>query len=335
MLLISLLSLLFVFVIVGVGIYRKMALHYELLDHPNHRSSHQVPTPRGAGIVLILFWYLFLIVLCQFKFFSFQQIALFFPALLITLFGFLDDYYSISAKLRFLIQLIAALLTLYIMGGVSEWILGVWHLHSGVFLGSALACLMLLWSTNLFNFMDGIDGMTGVEALFVLLPSAYWLWFQGGYTLSLALSALAVSVLGFLIWNWPKAKVFMGDSGSTTLGFLIMLFALVAQQSMQISLLSWLVLYGLFLFDASITLLRRIIAGEKWYQAHRSHAYQRLHQGGWSHRKIIGGVILLNLVLAALATWMNFNPSYSLWGFLTALGLMTLSYVYVDKVYPS
>jgi Fuc2NAc and GlcNAc transferase len=327
-------SSVFLLSLIGVGLYRRIAVAYHLLDHPNHRSSHQVPTPRGAGIVFVLLWLLQVLVLSLTHQLPVADALPFLPTVLIAAIAFIDDYRSLSAKLRLLVQLTAALGALWLLGGVNDWYLGGYTLHLGGVIGTMVATVLLLWSTNLFNFMDGIDGIAGVEAMSVLVPTAVWVQLSGGSNLSLLIFSLAAAVLGFLCWNWPKAKIFMGDSGSSSLGFLVMLFALIAQQRYEIPMICSLILYGLFIFDASVTLLRRILAKHNWAEAHCLHAYQRLHQAGWSHRQVLTGVIAINVLLTIIAVIIYSHPATSLAGSVAALGLLTGSYYLVERKRP-
>ena len=325
---------LFIVSVICTAAYRKLALHYDLLDNPNERSSHQIPTPRGAGLVFMLLWLLQLLVFYSYGFINVKLLVILLSVILIVLVSLLDDIYSLGARLRFLVQIAASLMSLWFLGGVSDWNLGFVQLHTGLIIGSFLGLMLLICSTNLFNFMDGLDGIAGVEGLFVLLPGSLWIFLEGGFHLGLLILGLSALIAGFLVWNWPKAKVFMGDSGSASLGFLIALFALIAQQKFHASLLSWFVLYGLFIFDATATLIRRIVAHEKWTQAHRLHAYQRLHQAGWSHAKVLSAIIGINSLLVFIASFMSFYPECSMFGFFLSLVILSLAYIYVERVYP-
>ncbi len=320
--------------ILGTWIFRKLALRYQLMDRPNQRSSHEIPTPRGAGLVFMLLWLLLLAFVNHLGFLNPLEIRVFIPVILILLIGFLDDCHSISAKTRFGIQIFAALMTLIFMHGAARWNIGMMHLHLGWVLGSVLAFLMVLWSSNAFNFMDGIDGIAGVESLFVLIPGGWWVWCKQGYALSALIWGLAAGVAGFLVWNWPKAKIFMGDAGSSSLGFLIIVFALVSQQWLGIPALNWLVLYSLFLFDTTLTLVRRICHKEKWSEGHRLHAYQRLQTCGWSHTKILSWVIVINTLLALLATVMNFYSDSIVVVLPLAFVILIAAYGYVEYRQP-
>jgi Fuc2NAc and GlcNAc transferase len=143
--------------------------------------------------------------------------------------------------------------------------------------------------------------------------------------------ALAAAVAGFLVWNWPRARIFMGDGGSGFLGFLIAVFAIAGEVWFGVPALVWIILYGVFWFDATVTLVRRIARGEQWYAAHRSHAYQRLHHGlGWSHGRVLGGVIVLNSLLTAIAWWAYVQRDMMPVALLMTLVVLTVAYVAVE-----
>lgn len=255
---------------------RYYAHHKDLLDHPNDRSSHVTPTPKGGGLaIMITFYsalsYLYLQTQVDTKLFFALLSAL--PVIIISL---IDDIYPLSAKIRFTVQLISAMFALYFLGGVDTFNLSTFSL-SGIWL-NLLALLGIIWMTNLYNFLDGIDGYAGSETLFVGL-AAYLLF--GSETALL----IAVATAGFLLFNWHKASIFMGDVGSAPLGFIFAVFMLYDASTPHF--LGWLMLLSLFWFDATLTLLRRAKRGEKLSQAHKKHAYQRLNQAGLAHDKVV------------------------------------------------
>lgn len=155
---------------------------------------------------------------------------------------------------------------------------------------NVFAFFMIVWFINLYNFLDGIDGYAGSEALFLAIAGL--LLFGGEHFI-----VLAVSVLGFLFWNWHRAKIFMGDVGSTLLGYTVAIFTIYYANESSQNLWIWIMLFGLFWFDATLTLFRRYKNGDKLSQAHRKHAYQRLTQSGWSHQKVVIWSIAINLLL--------------------------------------
>jgi len=156
--------------------------------------------------------------------------------------------------------------------------------------------LTLVWFLNLYNFMDGIDGIACIEAITVAIAAGLIVLFHGDNTYSQILFTLAACVSGFLVWNWPPAKIFMGDASSGFLGFTLGLIAIITSQENSINLWSWFILLSVFIVDATYTLVRRIVNGDKWYEAHRSHAYQILARKFSSHKKVSVGVFFINLI---------------------------------------
>jgi len=317
-----------------VGIFRTYAIKKKLLDHPNSRSSHSFPVPRGGGIVFPVLWTVFLLILYFLGFIKVFYLFVFLPPVfLISCVSFFDDKYQLAARWRFLAQLGAVIYSLIVIGGFSSLNLGVITIHWSWF-GYIFMALALLWSTNLYNFMDGIDGIAATEALFVFGFGGYFVWCAGGFALAYIIWGMASIVVGFLIWNKPPAKIFMGDVGSTVLGFLVVLFGLVGEIWYGVPFLLWVILYGVFLFDATVTLFRRIKRGEIWYQAHRSHAYQRLQLQQWSHGKILSGVIAINMVLTMFAFLAFYFPQYVLISLIIAIIVLSISYIFVEKLQP-
>jgi len=174
--------------------------------------------------------------------------------------------------------------------------------------GSLLALIGIVWAVNLFNFMDGIDGIAGVEAVTVGTGGALLLWAagqSGGASVSLAIAAAA---LGFLFWNWAPARIFMGDAGSGFLGFSFAVLAIWSENTHGPSVILWGILAMVFVFDATVTLIRRALRHEALAKPHRSHAYQRLVQAGKSHAVVTGVVLALNLLLILLVLSPGMGP---------------------------
>ncbi len=271
------------------GLVRRYALKTSLLDHPNERSSHPRPTPRGGGVGTVA---------------SFLALVLLFPTFgltdtdtmaamvggggLVAVLGYLDDRYQVPARWRFLGHVVAAAWMLACLPPLPPLpVLGV-----DVPLGPAalvLGALYLVWMINLFNFMDGIDGIASVEAILVAAGGALaWSLADPQAALAAPLT-FAACVAGFLIWNFPPAKIFMGDAGSGFLGALLGFFALWSSLRHPPLFWSWLVLTGCFMVDATTTLVRRVIRGERFYEAHRSHAYQYASRRHGAHLPVTLG----------------------------------------------
>lgn len=257
--LLLLLSVFFISAVLSYA-YIHYAKQRNWLDVPNERSSHVHITPRGGGVVFVGLWMLIIFYALARGDLFWKQIAIFLPGLLIvTVVGFYDDCRSIPVRWRALAYLFAAILSVIALQGFSNiTITANLYLSLGSW-GSVLAILAIVWSINLFNFMDGIDGIAAVEALFVLGVGGFILWQAGASTLSMLAWTLAAAVCGFLIWNKSPARLFMGDAGSTALGFSIMLLALYSEKEYGIPALLWAILYGIFIFDATITLIRRFL----------------------------------------------------------------------------
>jgi len=269
-------------------IIKKIAIQKSLVDIPNERSSHTVATPHGGGVAIAITWFTGITYL---YFTNNIDDTLYFAlmvGMVISIVSYMDDLYELSAKLRLVVQFLVAIVGLYILGGLDKIDFIFFQINNQVFTNIS-ACLIIVWFINLYNFLDGIDGYAGSEALF--LATVGYLLFGGTHFL-----VLFAAVAGFLVFNWHKAKIFMGDVGSTLLGYNIAIFTIYYQNE-GTSLFVWFILFGVFLFDASITLFRRYKNKESLTKAHKKHAYQRLTQLGFSHDKVVLLAMLVNIVL--------------------------------------
>jgi Fuc2NAc and GlcNAc transferase len=220
--------------------------------------------------------------------------------------GFLDDRKPLSVGIRLAVHLAAAVWAVVWLGGLPPLQFGE-HLVRLGWAGSALAVLGIVWTLNLFNFMDGIDGIAAGEASFVACAAVLAGLLAGrAADGSSIVMVVAAACAGFLLWNWPPAKIFMGDVGSGYLGYVIAVLALSAARHDPIALWLWLILGGVFFVDATVTLLRRLLRGERVYESHRSHAYQWLARRWASHAKATCAVLIVNVLwllpCAVLAT---------------------------------
>lgn len=285
----------------------------------NERSSHTVPTPHGGGIALSVTWF---IGLCYLYFMEQIETNLFFALLvgaIISIVSFFDDIYELSPKIRLFAQSIVAFGGLYFLGGFENFTFGIFDIQNPI-LTNIFAFFMIIWFINLYNFLDGINGYAGSEAVFLAL--AGFVLFGGNHFL-----VLAVAVLGFLYWNWNKAKIFMGDVGSTLLGYNIAIFTIYYANQEATNFWVWIILFALFWFDATLTLIRRKFNKEKLSQAHKKHAYQRLTQAGWSHFKVTNYSIGINLILFGIVYFV----SNIFIAFVFALILLILTMKFVDS----
>lgn len=279
------------------GLVRRLALSHGALDVPNERSSHVVPTPRGGGVAIVLATTAALLVLASRG--MLQQdlvIALGGGGVAVAFIGFLDDRHRLSARVRLAVHFAAAVWALAWLGGLPPMQIGE-RLISFGWAGYALGAVGIVWTLNLFNFMDGVDGIAGAEATFVALAGAL-IALLTGTSDSVAAAALvfAAASCGFLVWNWPPARIFMGDVGSGYAGYAIAVLALAAARDDPVALLVWLILGGIFLVDATVTLVRRLSRRERLHEAHRSHAYQWLARRWQSHQRVTVTVAIVNLV---------------------------------------
>jgi UDP-N-acetylmuramyl pentapeptide phosphotransferase/UDP-N-acetylglucosamine-1-phosphate transferase len=272
---------------------RVFAIKKAILDIPNDRSSHSVPTPRGGGIAIAISW---LIGLCILFFTGKIEDDLFYALLSglpLAIIGFIDDVVSLNPGIRFLVQVLSATLAIFFLHGMHFVDIWIWHFNHIIPL-SCLAFVAIIWFTNLFNFLDGIDGYISTEVIFIGLV----LFIITGNVIGLILLA---SVLGFLFWNWQKAKIFMGDVGSTLLGFNVAVLLIYFNNLNSMSIYVGLILTSVFWFDATVTLFRRFKNKEHLSVAHRKHAFQRIVQAGFSHQKTVLYALGLNIIGVVLA----------------------------------
>jgi Fuc2NAc and GlcNAc transferase len=315
----------FILSLVLTGLARFYALHRGLMDQPNQRSSHLVETPRGGGIAFVL---TFLIILAWLTYLPSASVeigdqlhtALLLGGGLVAMIGFIDDHRHVPAIVRFTIHLLAAVITVSLL---PVPVLDLWPGISldGGWLFNVVIVIALVWLLNLYNFMDGIDGIASLQGVSVLCAAVGILILnQAPAGVMQWLLILAACVAGFLLWNWPPAKIFMGDAGSGFIGYALGVFALHTASTYHISLWSWLILLGLFVVDASWTLGVRVANGEKWHQPHAKHAYQHLarqrqsmciaeglaaeHSRARAHRSVILQGLLVNLLWLLPLAWL-------------------------------
>lgn len=275
---------------------RRYALARSIMDIPNARSSHAVPTPRGGGVAIVLAFLAALGGMALLGAVSVDALlALGGASALIAVIGFMDDHGHIAARWRLIGHFVAAIWALFWLGGVPPIeVLGV-ELDLA-WVGGVLAAFYLVWLLNLYNFMDGIDGIASVEAICACL-GACLLYALGGHAQLIALPLLlAGAVLGFLFWNFPPARIFMGDAGSGFLGIALGVLSLQAAWVSFDLFWCWLILLGVFIVDATFTLIKRLIRGDKVYEAHRSHAYQFASRLYGRHLPVTLAVLALNVL---------------------------------------
>ena len=281
---------------------------FGLLDTPVARSAHVAPKPLGGGAALAAPYFLCVIWFVASAAISESALA-YLGCLFIVVLGFSDDRWQLSSKVRLLVQYIVSLAAVRAIG-VDSVDFGFFSLSEPLTL-SLLAVLSLVWLCNLTNFMDGIDGIAASQLLVTSLSCVVLLvgldaaaGESGEHDVVLTLSVvLAASAAGFLLWNWSPASLFMGDAGSGFIGFALGLLALESLVTQRMSVWSWVLLLGVFIADTAVTLLVRIIRGERWYEGHSQHAYQILSRRLNSHPRVVGGVILINICWLLPLAW--------------------------------
>ncbi len=278
------------------GGLRWYALTYSVLDLPNERSSHSVPTPRGGGIAIVIAFLAAVVVLASLNLVSGEvATAIGGAGLAVALIGFVDDHSSIPALWRLCAHLAAASWALYWLGGAPPLEVAGRVFDLG-WTGHVLWAIGMVWLLNLYNFMDGIDGIAGLEAVTVCVGAAGLYAAFGLPTVEWWLPALlGAAALGFLVLNWPPARIFMGDGGSGFVGLMLGVLALRAAHQRPALLWVWLILLGVFIADATLTLLVRLWRGEKPHEAHQGHAFQQAARAFRAHRPVTLAVGVINV----------------------------------------
>jgi Fuc2NAc and GlcNAc transferase len=272
---------------------------------PGERQSHQRATPTGGGLGLVLsivVTTLCLELIISLPYFWWQKVL---PGvLLLTIVGWRDDKLPVSPLLRLAIQL-----------AVSVWLIGfgVWDFPLKDIVFWAVAVVAMIWLMNVYNFMDGSNGMAGFQGVFAGVTMAVLFQLDGEYSMALIALVVAAACGGFLPLNFPFAKVFMGDASSVPLGFIFAALAVYGIQSGSLGLTLSILIMSVFLVDATLTLLSRVFQGERWYTAHARHVYQRLIARGWSHRRVLVVYQAVNVVLVLPAIVLaKIYPQYAM-----------------------
>ncbi len=302
------------------------ALKYKILDIPNERSSHFSPTPRGGGLAIVICWYIGI----TFLFLTHKiESKLFFALLsgiILAVISLIDDIISLKPIFRLSAQLVSAILAVFFLRGLSFLKIGGLIIESELIL-LPFIILLIVWFINLYNFLDGIDGYASVEAISIAVVIFL-------FTGNIICIILIASVAGFLFWNWPKAKIFMGDIGSTQLGFILIILGIYLNNENQFSFLMWMLLSSSFWFDASLTLFRRFRNREKLSQAHKKHAYQRIVQYGYSHLQTNMILVAINLIIAIILFLINRYDILTIPLFVAVIAFLFLINHMVDKRVP-
>lgn len=281
----------------AVGYLIDRLIFKNIVDEPNDRSLHQGTVPRGGGLVIVASLLIALIVMSVIS----NRPQLFVALALITVawasLSWWDDKSNLTAKFRLMVQFCICVFSVFAFG----WVDQVLGLGLGWF-GPVLSVIGLLWMANLYNFMDGLDGLAASQTIVASITMAFWFLVHGDWPLSMVCVVLAASSYGFLLWNWSPAKIFMGDVGSITLGGFFATLFIIGATRHGLSIISFFGLFGVFISDATITILMRARRGEKIWLPHRQHFYQRLANQGYEHSRIALASVVLMLICSVLAT---------------------------------
>ncbi len=291
----------------------------KLLDKPGERNNHTRPTPVGGGIgfvpiIILGLWAAPGYVGGD----SFYAPGFLLSTTLLLITGFADDVLRLPVRVRLAAQIAAIIFAYQSLSNIS-----LFNLHP--YISSALLALSLIWFINLFNFMDGADGLATIESISIAIGIAGLATLLKSPDLSLCALVVAVCMIGFLPFNWSPARIFMGDAGSISLGFI--LGVLLLELARRGAIVPALILPAYFVLDASLTLIKRLKRRERIWQAHSTHAYQIAVRSGFTHREVASMVLLLNITLIALAVaaykYPGFELAFLAFGYLTAWLLIT------------
>jgi len=303
------------------------ANRFKIVNEPSERGLHFASTPRGGGLAIIVVWYLGI------TFLYFKGIVganLYFAlmsGIVLAAVGLVDDIIGVKPVIRLFVQFIVAILAFYFLGGLREPITFGIDILTSPFIVYPIAIVGMVWFINLYNFMDGADGFASLETIVAGIVLYV-------FTGSLELLLLVSAALGFLYWNWPKAKIFMGDVGSTQIGFILVVLGIHYHNTLDFSIFNWMMITAPFWFDASLTLFRRWRNREQLSRPHRKHAYQRFVLAGNSHEKLDIALIVVNVIIFLLIL------VYREWDFMKIpVYFITLVFLYslvrrIDKLFP-
>ncbi len=311
----------------------RYALGRQLLDQPGPRRSHHEATPRGGGIAVVATFLLAAAVAAltgQTGTASLGWIAG--GSAVMCALGFWEDHKPLSRRLRLLAQLLTSAAVAWGLGvhdpAFVERIWPDWLALVGTpvrpWLLSGLVVVAMVWMVNLFNFMDGINGLAGCETVFACAVFAAVAAVAGFQGQALLLGGAAAAALGFLPWNFPHAKVFLGDSGSYGIGFLLAAVLVDGAQAAYLSPWVGIAVLGLFVMDASLTLAFRVVSGARWYNPHREHAYQLMVRRGWRHASVVFAASAVNLLFILPVLWLGGDDHQSRASLAVLLGLTVL-----------
>jgi len=286
----------------GISWLKKLSIKNHWLDTPTDRGSHKHAVPHIGGVVIMSMLFLLTLILMFSGYLSWRDGFIWILILLLLgLVGFIDDIRDLPKRLRLLAQIVIAVVVVWYFGGINSVQLGSMSFEFASF-SYLLGFIWVIGFINMYNFMDGINGMAGCQALLAGLIFSVWLFHLNQPGESLLFLGVASTAIGFLYWNFSPAQVFMGDSGSTMLGGLFAAISLQMHNQLELSILFPVMLFAWFLIDTSLTFTKRLVRGEKVWQAHRQHFYQQLAPNPQDHTKVTGMISLFTLIISGIIT---------------------------------
>ncbi|MBS0569260.1 MAG: glycosyl transferase family 4 [Proteobacteria bacterium] len=284
-----------------------------LLDLPGRRRSHTAPTPRGAGIGIVVAALASMLALAAMVPAAGSPVRLCAALALIAAIGWIDDHRPLPALMRLVVHVLAAAIFLQpLLAALFPQAIATPRLDTPFWQSAGIIALLgfaCVWSVNLHNFMDGIDGLLAMQAIFVLAAMAALCQRHALNPHAMQIALWTAAVAGFVPLNFPRARAFMGDVGSGSVGFLVAVAVIWQNSSPYTAACSGIVAASAFVTDASCTLLSRLLRGRRWYRAHREHLYQWMTRAGLSHARVVAWYMGWNLVVVApVLYWMNQRP---------------------------
>lgn len=310
--------------VILTGLFRMAALRIRLIDTPVSRSAHTDPVPLGGGVVIVALALLVVSYYYSVGMIPRPEFAALIAAGAIAVIGIVDDIRQLDIRWRVSMQFLAAIWVVYCLGNVPAIDFGILQLPESWVL-NVLAVFALVWLLNLYNFMDGIDGIAGSQLIFVNLLTIV-IVINSDDVLVLLSATFAACATGFLFWNWSPAKIFMGDVGSSFIGFSLGVMALLSMHHNSMTVWTWVLLLAVFIVDATLALVNRCRLKQRWYEGHASHAYQNAARHYKSHAKVTITIVSINLLWLAPLAWLSVQyPAMGL--YLTVVGLIPLIFL--------
>lgn len=299
----------FISTILFASLWKKFAIHYFIVATPNERTLHMAAIPVGGGIAIFLGWTLAVSLLVWVDTLNLSTVlGLVVGGSFMSALGLIDDARDLSVRLKLLAQIGGTIWCLYWFGGVLPFDKLGLAINLG-WIGYPAACIVILWFINLFNFMDGADGMLASCMSFIGISMGSFLMLEGDYQNAALLYSLSAASLGFLVFNWPPASMFMGDAGSIFFGLLVPMLIIYTLSDHSGLFWIWVIICGYVLTDTTTTLILRLIYVRPFLDAHRQHAYQSLAYRSGDHRQVNVTVIAIQVLwllpIASLAYWFN------------------------------